>query len=32
MHAILAAWEIDIGRISIEDQPGQIVLEIPSPK
>jgi hypothetical protein len=29
---ILAAWEAEIGRIVVRDQPGKIVLKTPSPK
>jgi hypothetical protein len=29
---ILATWEAKIGRVMVQHQPGQIVLEIPSPK
>jgi hypothetical protein len=30
MPIILAVWETEIGRISLQTQPGQIVHEIPS--
>jgi hypothetical protein len=32
MPVISATWEAEIGRIAIQDQPGQIVLETPSAK
>jgi hypothetical protein len=32
MPVILASWEAKIGRIEVQGQPGQIVLEIPSPE
>jgi hypothetical protein len=32
MPAILATWEAEIRRIKAQNHPGQIVIEIPSPK
>jgi hypothetical protein len=32
MPVVSATWEAEIGRIDIQDQPGQIVLETPSAK
>jgi hypothetical protein len=32
MSVILATWEAEMGKIEIRDQPGQIVLKIPSSK
>jgi hypothetical protein len=32
MPVILATWEAEIRRITVQGQLGQIILEIPSPK
>jgi hypothetical protein len=32
MSVILATWETEIERITVQSQPGQIVLKTPSPK
>jgi hypothetical protein len=32
MPAILANWEAEIGKIKVQDHPGEIVLENSSPK
>jgi hypothetical protein len=32
MPVILAAWDVEIGKIMVQGQPGQIVCKTPSPK